>query len=80
VIAHVIRQGAVMAVAGGVVGVVGGIAAARFLAHSLYGVSASDPVLYVVGASTLVAAAIGASYGPARRASAVDPMVALRSE
>jgi putative ABC transport system permease protein len=80
VIRHVMQQGAVMAIGGGLVGVIGGIAAARALAHSLYGVSASDPLLYVVGASTLVLAAIGASYGPARRASGVDPMVALRSE
>jgi putative ABC transport system permease protein len=69
-----------MALVGGAVGVIGGIAAARALAHSLYGVTASDPLLYVIGAGMLVSAAVGASYGPARRASAVDPMVALRSE
>lgn len=80
VIRHVMRQGAMMAVAGGVVGVIGGGAAARALAHSLYGVSASDPLLYVVGAATLVLAAVAATYGPARRASGVDPMIALRSE
>jgi predicted permease len=80
VVGHVLRQGAAIAVAGGAVGVIGGIAAARALAHSLYGVTASDPLLYVVGAGVLVIAGIGASYGPARRASAVDPMVALRSE
>jgi predicted permease len=80
VIAHVMRQGAVMAIGGGAIGVIGGIAAARALAHSLYGVTASDPVLYLVGAATLVTAAIGASYGPARRASGVDPMMALRAD
>ena len=80
VVAHVLRQGAVMAVAGGAVGVIGGIAGARAFAHSLYGVTASDPLLYVIGAGVLVGAAIAASYGPARRASAVDPMVALRGE
>ena len=76
----VIRQGATLAIAGGVVGIIGGIAAARFLASSLYGVSASEPLLYAAAVGALVVAAVLASYGPARRASGVDPMIALRSE
>lgn len=80
VIRYVVRQGAVLAGVGGIVGVLVGIVAARALAHTLYGVSADETPIYVVAASVLVAAAILASYGPARRASAVDPMVALRAE
>jgi putative ABC transport system permease protein len=80
VVRYVVRQGALLAVAGGVVGVGVGVVAARALAHTLYGVSANETLIYVAAASVLVVAAIVASYGPARRASAVDPMVALRAE
>jgi putative ABC transport system permease protein len=80
VVRYVVRQGALLAVAGGAVGVVVGVVAARALAHTLYGVSADETPIYVAAASVLVIAAILASYGPARRASAVDPMVALRAE
>jgi predicted permease len=80
VVSYVMRQGAVIAVVGGVVGTLSGIAAARMLSHSLYGVSASDPARYAVAVGMLVLAAVLASYGPARRASAVDPMIALRNE
>jgi putative ABC transport system permease protein len=80
VVGYVMRQGAVLAATGGIVGLGAGMLAARYLAHTLYGVSASEPLLYVVAAGTLVVAAGVASYGPARRASTVDPMVALRPE
>jgi putative ABC transport system permease protein len=80
VVGYVMRQGAVIAVAGGVVGTLSGIAAARVLSNSLYGVSASEPARYAAAVGTLVLAAVMASYGPARRASGVDPMLALRSE
>ena len=76
----VIRQGATLAIAGGVVGVVGGIAAARFLASSLYGVSASDPLTFATVALLLASVALMACWIPARRATKVDPMVALRCE
>src|SRR5262245_51266075 len=80
VVRYVMHQGAVIAVAGGIVGTLSGIAAARTLSHSLYGVSASDPARYAAAVATLVLAAVVATYGPARRASGVDPMIALRSE
>lgn len=80
VIRYVVGQGAVLAAAGGIVGVLVAIIAARALAHTLYGVSAGETPVYIVAALVLVVAAILASYGPARRASAVDPMVALRAE
>jgi predicted permease len=80
VVRMIMRQGALLAIAGGIVGVVLGAVAARALAHTLYGVSAREPVVYAAAALVLVVAAAAASYGPARRASAVDPMVALRSD
>jgi len=80
VIAMIVRQGAILAVIGGGVGVALGAVAARALAHTLYGVSAREPLVYAVASAVLVAATTLASYGPARRASAVDPMIALRAE
>lgn len=80
VVALVLRQGTFMAVIGGALGVGVGVFGARMLAHSLYGVSASEPLVYVTGAAVLTLAAMLASYGPARRASSVDPMIALRTE
>jgi putative ABC transport system permease protein len=76
----IMAQGAWLAISGGVIGVTAGIAAARALAHTLYGVSADEPIVYVVAATVLVFAAAAASYGPAKRASAVDPMATLRAD
>jgi predicted permease len=80
VIALVLRRSVGLAVVGGVVGLAGGAVAAHALAHSLYGVDAGEPVIYVVAAIALAAVAVLATFAPARRASAVDPMVALRIE
>lgn len=76
----IVRQGTVLAVIGGAVGVALGTIAARALAHTLYGVSAREPSIYIAASAILVVAAMVASYGPARRASTVDPMIALRAD
>ncbi|MEO7083289.1 MAG: FtsX-like permease family protein, partial [Gemmatimonadaceae bacterium] len=80
VLSLVLRQTAALAVAGATLGLAGGAVAARALSHTLYGVSASDPVIYTTAAVTLAFAAFAASIAPARRASTVDPLVALRTE
>ncbi|MGH7618334.1 MAG: FtsX-like permease family protein, partial [Gemmatimonadaceae bacterium] len=79
-LAYVMRQTMGVAAAGGVLGIAGGILVARALQHLLFGVRAAEPLVYVFAAGTLVVAASIAGYGPARRASAADPMIALRAE
>ncbi|HEX3866151.1 MAG TPA: FtsX-like permease family protein, partial [Gemmatimonadaceae bacterium] len=76
----VLRQSATLALTGGAIGLAGGAIAARGLAHALYSVSAAEPGLYVAAVVALVVTALAAGVGPARRASLVDPLVALRAE
>lgn len=68
----------------GILGVLAGIAIAlpttRLLSALLHGVEASDPMVFSIVALTLTAVALAASYIPARRATRVDPMLALRPE
>jgi len=61
-------------------GLAGAVALSRFMGSLLYGVTATDPTTYAGVAALLVAAAVLASYLPARRATQVDPMLALRME
>jgi len=68
-------------VAGGVaVGIIGAAASSRLLAGFLYGVSATDPITFAAVGLCLIVVATLASFIPARRASRIDPMVALRLE
>ena len=61
-------------------GVLGAVASTRYLATQLYGVSPTDVPTLIGAVSVLAAAGLAASYLPARRATRVDPMVALRAE
>lgn len=76
----VLRQGAMPIVSGILVGFLGSLAATRALSTLLYGVSATDPLTFAVLSLFLAAVAFSASYIPARRATKVDPMTALRYE
>jgi ABC-type antimicrobial peptide transport system permease subunit len=66
--------------AGLALGFLASIAAARWISSLLFGVQPADPVTFVATCILLGVAAVSASYLPARRASRVDPAIALRSD
>ena len=76
----VVGHGVRLALAGAVLGIIGALAATRFVSSLLFGVTPTDPVTFVGVSLLLVAVAVLASWLPARRAAKVDPMVALRYE
>ena len=76
----VLRQGLTLTLFGALVGIAAAIGVTRYLGSLLYGVAATDPLTFVTIAFTLVAVALLACYIPSRRATRVDPMVALRYE
>jgi putative ABC transport system permease protein len=80
VLRMVIAQGLRLAISGVLVGVLSSLALGRILSGFLYGVSPTDPVTILGVAALLIVVALLASYLPARRATRVDPMVALRYE
>jgi predicted permease len=76
----VLRQGIVLAVVGAALGIGVALGVTRYLASMLYNVRASDPATIAGVAILLALVAFAACYIPARRATRVDPMVALRHE
>jgi predicted permease len=80
VLRSVVGEGAVLAGAGTVLGLIGALALTRYLGSMLYQVSATDPVVLGSAAAVLAVIAVAAAFVPARRATNVDPMVALREE
>jgi ABC-type antimicrobial peptide transport system permease subunit len=80
VVAMVLGEGFRLALVGVGLGLAAAVTGAFAISNMLFGVKPADPLSYVGGAVVVVAIAILASHVPARRASRVDPAVALRSE
>ena len=80
VVQHVMREGLGLAVAGCAAGLAIAVASSQLLRAQLYGIGPRDPVTFTVGAAVIAAAAAIACWIPARRATAVSPIEALRTE
>jgi putative ABC transport system permease protein len=76
----ILRQAMRPVVIGALIGIAGCAAVSQILDNMLFGVSPRDPLAFVVVPIVLLSVALVASYIPARRATQVDPMVALRYE
>jgi putative ABC transport system permease protein len=80
VLRMILKSGLRMTLAGVVIGLAGALASSRLLASLLFQVSAINPLIFSFASAVLVAMAILASFLPARRATRIDAMQALRAE
>jgi predicted permease len=80
VLRQVLREGMMLGVLGLAIGLVGAVAITRVLRSQLFGVTPTDPLSFTVVSLLLLVVVLVASLVPAKRATRVDPMVALRSE
>ena len=76
----VIREGVLLALIGVGIGLVGSFVLTRFLSNMLFGITSTDPLTFAAISVLLLLVALLASYIPARRATRVDPIIALRQE
>ena len=80
VLCMVVREGMVLVGIGAAFGLLGAVALTRLLSNMLYGIKSLDPLTFILVSVLLAAVGALASYLPARRASRIDPMLALRHE
>ncbi len=76
----VLAQGLRLSGAGAAVGLAGAFVASRLMSRFIYGIALTDPLSYVASILVAISVALAACYFPARRATRVDPMAALRYE
>ena len=76
----IVGNGMALALVGVILGVPAALGATKLMSGALMGVTTTDPLTYVAVVAILAASAFLASYLPARRATRVDPLVALRTE
>lgn len=76
----IVGQGIGLALVGAALGIAAALGLARLLEHLLFGVATTDPFTFIAVPATLVVVAALAAYLPARRATRVDPLVALRAD
>jgi putative ABC transport system permease protein len=80
VIKLVMRQGIVLSLIGVAIGICAALVFTRVLSSLLFGITATDPIIFLVIPTILVGVALSASYIPAWRATRIDPMIAIRYE
>jgi ABC-type antimicrobial peptide transport system permease subunit len=78
--AMVLREGMASVVVGLVIGMAGALALSRLVSGLLFGVGPNDPICFAASAIVLLLAAVAGCLVPARRATSVSPMTALRAE
>src|SRR6185369_865231 len=75
-----LRQGGFLLLIGLIIGLIGAAAVTRIMSSLLFGVSATDPIIFAATTLLLTTVVMLSSYVPGRRAARVDPMIALRNE
>ncbi|MGH3118275.1 MAG: FtsX-like permease family protein, partial [Gaiellales bacterium] len=80
VLGMIVRMGLRLVASGVAIGLFASVAATRVLANQLWNISPRDPITLAAAVGVMTLAGLAACYFPARRATRVDPMVALRYE